>query len=110
MMTILNRHSPKRRTLADEAIARRRRRGAACELRGDGIDVCTVIPPSIDTPLFQHAANVAGRPVKSLRPILRLERVAPAIVRCAKPRGTADLLVDLEMSSISDPTGSPVRA
>src|SRR4051812_360820 len=39
---------------------------------------------SIDTPLFQHAANFAGRPVKPLRPVLRPERVAAAIVRCAK--------------------------
>jgi len=54
------------------------------ELRGTGIDVSTVLPASIDTPLFQHAANFAGRPVKPLRPIIRPERVAAAIVRCAK--------------------------
>ena len=54
------------------------------ELRGTGIDVSTVLPASIDTPLFQHAANFAGRPVKPLRPVLRPERVAAAIVRCAK--------------------------
>ncbi|HEX2105972.1 MAG TPA: SDR family oxidoreductase [Solirubrobacteraceae bacterium] len=54
------------------------------ELRGEGIDVCTVMPGSIDTPLFQHAANFAGRAIKPLRPVLRPERVAAAIVRCAK--------------------------
>jgi short-subunit dehydrogenase len=54
------------------------------ELRGERIDVCTVMPASIDTPLFQHAANYAGRAIKPLRPILRPERVAAAIVRCAK--------------------------
>ena len=54
------------------------------ELRGDGIKVCTVLPASIDTPLFQHAANFAGRAIKPLRPVLRPERVAAAIVRCAK--------------------------
>jgi len=60
------------------------------ELRGTGIDVSTVLPASIDTPLFQHAANFAGRPVKPLRPIIRPERVAAAIVRCAKrPRREA---------------------
>ena len=42
------------------------------------------MPASIDTPLFQHAANYAGRAIKPLRPILRPERVAAAIVRCAK--------------------------
>src|SRR5215218_8678826 len=60
------------------------------ELRGTGIDVSTVLPASIDTPLFQHAANFAGRPIKPLRPIIRPERVAAAIVRCAKrPRREA---------------------
>jgi len=60
------------------------------ELRGQGVDVCTVLPASIDTPLFQHAANFAGRRVKPLRPVLRPERVAAAIARCAKrPRREA---------------------
>src|SRR3954454_6617283 len=54
------------------------------ELRGEGVDVCTVMPASIDTPLFQHAANFAGRAIKPLRPVIRPERVAAAIVRCAK--------------------------
>ena len=31
------------------------------ELRADGIDVVTVMPASIDTPLFDHAANYTGR-------------------------------------------------
>jgi short-subunit dehydrogenase len=60
------------------------------ELRGEGVEVCTVMPASIDTPLFQHAANFAGRAIKPLRPVLRAERVAAAIVRCAKrPRREA---------------------
>ena len=54
------------------------------ELRGEGIAVCTVMPASIDTPLFQHAANFAGRAIKPLRPVIRPERVAAAIVRCAR--------------------------
>lgn len=54
------------------------------ELRGEQIDICTVMPASIDTPLFQHAANFTGRAAKPLRPIIRPERVAAAIVRCAK--------------------------
>ena len=54
------------------------------ELRDEQIDVCTVMPASIDTPLFQHAANFTGRAAKPLRPIIRPERVAAAIVRCAK--------------------------
>ena len=62
------------------------------ELRGEGIDVCTVMPASIDTPLFQHAANLTGRAAKPLRPIIRPERVAAAIVRCAK-RPRRELIV-----------------
>ena len=54
------------------------------ELRGSGIAVSTVLPASIDTPFFQHAANHTGRAAKPLRPIVRPERVAAAIVRCAK--------------------------
>jgi short-subunit dehydrogenase len=54
------------------------------ELRGEGVDVCTVMPASIDTPLFQHATNFAGRAIKPLRPVLRPERVAAAILRCGR--------------------------
>jgi NAD(P)-dependent dehydrogenase (short-subunit alcohol dehydrogenase family) len=54
------------------------------EYRGQGVDVCTVMPASIDTPLFQHAANYTGRTIKPLRPVIRPERVAAAILRCAR--------------------------
>ena len=64
------------------------------ELRGEAIDVCTVLPASIDTPLFQHAANFAGRAIKPLRPVLRPERVAAAIVRAAR-RPRREIVVGL---------------
>jgi short-subunit dehydrogenase len=48
------------------------------------IRVCTVMPASIDTPLFQHAGNYTGRAVKPLRPVYDAEIVAKAIVTCAK--------------------------
>ena len=64
------------------------------ELRGEGIDVCTVMPASIDTPFFQHAANYFGREVKPLRPVIHPGRVAAAIVRCAK-RPRRELIVGL---------------
>jgi short-subunit dehydrogenase len=54
------------------------------ELRGENIDVVTIKPAAIDTPLFQHAANFVGRAAKPLRPMLRPERVAAAMVRSAK--------------------------
>ena len=40
------------------------------------IHVCTVLPASIDTPLFQHAANYSGRAVKALTPIYSADRGA----------------------------------
>ncbi|MEV1078046.1 SDR family oxidoreductase [Streptomyces sp. NPDC050211] len=53
------------------------------ELRLDGarnIHVCTVLPASIDTPLFEHAANYTGRKVVPMPPVYSAERVAHAIV------------------------------
>jgi short-subunit dehydrogenase len=51
------------------------------------IHVCTLLPASIDTPLFQHAANLTGRAVKPISPVIDAERVAKAIVRLAeRPR------------------------
>jgi NAD(P)-dependent dehydrogenase (short-subunit alcohol dehydrogenase family) len=45
-----------------------------------GIHVCTVLPPSIDTPLFQHAANYAGQAVRPLPPVYSPEQVADTLV------------------------------
>ena len=54
------------------------------ELRGTGVDVVTILPASIDTPLFQQAANLTGRRPKALNPTNPPERVARAIVRAAR--------------------------
>jgi NAD(P)-dependent dehydrogenase (short-subunit alcohol dehydrogenase family) len=54
------------------------------EVRRDGIRVCAVLPASIDTPIFQHAANFSGRAVRPLDPVSSPTRVARAIVRCAR--------------------------
>lgn len=57
------------------------------ELRGTDIHACLVVPATVDTPLFQHAANYTGREVLAMRPIYEAKRVAAAIVRCAeRPR------------------------
>ena len=58
------------------------------ELRDEpGIHVAVVLPASIDTPFFQHAANHTGRRAKPLRPVNPPEKVADAIVAIAeKPR------------------------
>jgi short-subunit dehydrogenase len=44
------------------------------------IHVCTVLPGSIDTPIFQNAANYTGRAVQPLPPVLPPEAVAEAVV------------------------------
>lgn len=44
------------------------------------IHVCTVLPGSIDTPIFQHAANYTGRQTKAMNPVYPARQVAEAIV------------------------------
>lgn len=57
------------------------------ELRGSDVHACLVVPGTVDTPFFQHAANYTGREILAMRPIYRAERVAQAIVSCAeRPR------------------------
>jgi hypothetical protein len=48
------------------------------------IHACIVAPGTVDTPLFQHAANYTGREVIAMRPIYEADRVAAAIVSCAR--------------------------
>src|SRR5207248_6073334 len=48
------------------------------------IHVCTVMPATIDTPFFQHAANYTGRAVKAMPPVYPAERVAKTIVSLSK--------------------------
>ena len=65
------------------------------ELVSDGVDVCTILPASIDTPLFQHAANYMGRALKALTPTYDPEQVAAAMVRCAENGGPREVIVGL---------------
>ncbi len=52
-----------------------------------GIQVCTVMPGSIDTPLWQHAANYTGRAVRPPGPVTAPETVADTIVQLSvKPQ------------------------
>ena len=46
----------------------------------DDIKICTVMPATIDTPFFQHAANYTGRAVKAMPPVYPAESVAKTIV------------------------------
>ncbi len=49
---------------------------------GANISVCTVMPASVDTPFFQHAANFTGRQVKPVGPVYHPEEVAQTILGC----------------------------
>ncbi|GAA2519386.1 SDR family oxidoreductase [Streptomyces sp. NPDC058947] len=49
-----------------------------------GIDVCTVLPATIDTPHFQHAANHTGHKVVAMPPVYTPERVAKAVVELVR--------------------------
>ncbi len=54
------------------------------ELSLDGaknIHVSTIMPATIDTPFFQHAANYTGREVKAMEPVYPPEKVARAVVQ-----------------------------
>ncbi|AUX48765.1 short-chain dehydrogenase [Sorangium cellulosum] len=53
-------------------------------LHARDIHVCTVMPATIDTPLFQHAGNYTGRAPRAMPPVYPPERVARAIVRLAR--------------------------
>ena len=57
------------------------------ELALDGakhIHVCTVMPATIDTPLFQHAANYTGRAAKTMPPVYAADKVAKTVVKLAE--------------------------
>jgi short-subunit dehydrogenase len=52
-----------------------------------GIHVVTIVPQSVDTPIFTQAANYTGHRVRPIPPILSPEEVAAGIVDCAeRPR------------------------
>lgn len=48
------------------------------------ISVATMLPQAVDTPIFDHAANMRGRPVRPIPPLVAPEQVAAGIVQCAR--------------------------
>lgn len=48
------------------------------------IHVCLVLPATVDTPLFQSAANYMGREVKAMEPVIDARSVAKEIVSLVK--------------------------
>ena len=56
------------------------------ELRATGIRVRVILPGTIDTPIYQHAANITGQHVHPLPPATSPHRVARAVVRAPRRR------------------------
>ncbi|MGC5010856.1 SDR family oxidoreductase [Streptosporangium sp. DT93] len=52
--------------------------------RSRKIHVCTVMPATVDTPLFDHAANYTGRRPVAMPPVYTPRRVAKAIVKVVR--------------------------
>lgn len=56
------------------------------ELASDdsNINICTICPPSVDTPFFDHAMSKEGYAAKPMAPVYEPETVAEAIIGCAE--------------------------
>jgi len=68
------------------------RQGLVATERAERIHICTVLPESVDTPIFQHAANYTGREVKPVSPVIDPNRTARAIVAAVRrPRGEVSI-------------------
>jgi len=48
------------------------------------IEVVTIVPQAVDTPIFEHAANYTGFHVRPIPPVLSAAEVAAGIVACAE--------------------------
>jgi short-subunit dehydrogenase len=70
------------------------------ELRGSGIRVRMVMPGTIDTPIYQHAANVTTRHIRPLPPATSPKRVARAIVKAPQRRRYATYVGRLQKQSL----------
>lgn len=78
------------------------------ELRdAPGIRVRVILPSTIDTPIYQHAANVTGRRVHPLPPVSSPHRVAEAILRAPHRRRFATSVGRLQRSAVLLHAASP---
>lgn len=48
------------------------------------IHVCTILPVSVDTPIFRHAGNYTGQAARPVPPVLDPDRVVKQILRNAR--------------------------
>jgi short-subunit dehydrogenase len=58
-------------------------------LRGElveqpGIQITTMVPQAIDTPIFEHGANYSGHRIRPIPPVISPEEVAEGIEQCAE--------------------------
>jgi short-subunit dehydrogenase len=68
-----------------------------------GVRVCVVLPGPIDTSMFDGAVNHTGRELRAIPPALAPERVAGAIVSCARrPRRQVVVGVAGKVIALSD--------
>jgi short-subunit dehydrogenase len=73
------------------------------------IFVVTVLPASVDTPIFQHAANYTGRPIRAIPPVVDLDRVVNAILRSiGKPRAEVSVGVVGRLLALAHATAPPL--
>jgi NADP-dependent 3-hydroxy acid dehydrogenase YdfG len=81
--------------------------GLRAEIKDPNIHICTIMPATIDTPLYEHARSKEGVAAKGAPPIYPPEEVANAIAQCAeKPRremyaGKAGLLMAVSSTLMS---------
>jgi short-subunit dehydrogenase len=48
------------------------------------IEICMVLPATIDTPFFQHAANYSGKKISTINPVYKAKDVGETVVKLAK--------------------------
>jgi len=48
------------------------------------VDVATMLPQAVDTPIFARGANYAGRAVRPVPPMIDADEIAAGIVACAR--------------------------
>ena len=61
-------------------------------LAGSRVRVCTLFPPAINTPFFEHAVSHMGFPARPVPPVYRTEVAARGVYHCATGRGGESLL------------------
>lgn len=65
------------------------------------VHVCTLLPGSIDTPIYRESANYTGREVGPIRPAVSVERAAKALVRCLEhPRAEVSVGLVAQLGAI----------